>query len=769
MDRRLRPGFVAVNTAALWLATAAAASSLWPVYRSPQFVVLVAVSTVVGSAIAILGAVFRWRGYLTVLCTVGAYLLLGVPLAIPSRAIAGLLPSVQGVAELLAATALSWKQLLTIALPVGSYQAMLVPALILSLLSAVCGLSIALRARWGELAALAPAAVLIAGIVLGPGTASWPLPGSLGLLAVILLWLVWWRWYRRRRAIVLLAGAAGSDRRPVATAGRSAGGLRAMVGGLLIVAVACAGAAAAALALPPQRERAVLRSVIEQPFEPRDYPSPLSGFRSYEREGTAERAMLSVTGLPEGGRIRIATLDSYDGVVYSVGSARVSSESGSFTRVPYAVDQSAVSGRQVTIGVTVEGYQGVWLPSIGQLEDVSFDGADATELRDSFYYNDTGGTAAVVRGLSDGDSYTLRAVLPDQPDSLDGLRPGDASVPPIGVLPDELSSVLDGWVRDAETPADRLQAMLNGFAENGYLSHGVSAAEPASRSGHAADRVTQLLTDQRMIGDQEQYAVTAALMARQLGFPARVVFGFAPAEVDPSGTTTIRGSDVSAWVEVDTVQYGWVAVDPTPQPRQIPDEKPQDPATVARPQSPVQPPATEPERHDDQTRPEATQDQPDEPNQALVVLLGVLRVLGWSLVVLAVLIAPFAAVIAVKLRRRRRRRRAAAPVERISGGWREFEDALVDRGFSPPPAATRIETAAVVGGMQPLVLASVADRAVFAPDRVDDEQAEQVWRSVGDLVASLDAGSSRWKRLRAAVSLRSLRGYSGSTPSRRGD
>jgi hypothetical protein len=761
---------VVVNTVALWLATAIAATTLWPVYQSEQFVILMAVATVAGSAIAIIGAVFRWPGYLVLLSTVALYLAVGVQLAIPSMAIGGVLPSIQGIADLLAATALSWKQLLTITLPVGSYQALLVPALIIAMFSSVAGLSIALRARWGELATLAPVIVFLSGIVLGPDTAAWPLTASLGLLSVLLLWLVWWRWYRRRSAIRRLATqSAGAEGRGAGTAERSAGGLRAVLGALVIIALACGGAVAAAIAMPPERDREVLRSAIEQPFEPRDYPSPLSGFRSYQREGAAESTMLNVTGLPDGGRIRIATLDSYDGVVYSVGSATVSSESGLFTRVPYTFDQSAVVGDRVSVEVTIADYEGVWLPSVGKFVDVRFSGADATELRDSFYYNDTGGTAAVVGGLARGDSYTLTAVLPEQPAALDGLRPGSASVPPIGVLPEELSSVLDGWVRDASGAGAKLQAVVDGFAENGYVSHGVSEDEPPSRSGHAADRVTQLLTDQRMIGDQEQYAVTAALMARQLGFPARVVFGFAPEDVEGSGATAVLGSDVSAWIEVDTEQYGWVTVDPTPPLREIPEEQPQDPATVARPQSPVQPPPDEPEQRTTQVPPEASQDDPSELDPFLAVLFAVLRVLGWTLLALAILIAPFAAVIGAKLSRRRRRRRADTPLERISGGWREFEDSIVDRGFEPPPAATRTEVAAVVGGMQPLVLASVADRAVFAPDQADDAQAELVWRSVADLVASLDQDSTRRQRLLTAISLRSLRGYSGKRRSRSAD
>ncbi|MFW8745697.1 transglutaminase-like domain-containing protein, partial [Mesorhizobium japonicum] len=162
-----------------------------------------------------------------------------------------------------------------------------------------------------------------------------------------------------------------------------------------------------------------------------------------------------------------------------------------------------------------------------------------------------------------------------------------AQVPRVQVVPDGLAVHLDGYVQGKTTPGSRLLAAIDGMRQEGYISHGLSGSEPASRSGHAADRISELFTARQMIGDAEQYAVAGALMARQLGFPARVVFGFAPSQ---TGDVTVSGADVSAWIEVDTAQYGWVAIDPVPQVRPIPQETPQDPNKVARPESIVPPP-----------------------------------------------------------------------------------------------------------------------------------------------------------------------------------
>jgi hypothetical protein len=140
----------------------------------------------------------------------------------------------------------------------------------------------------------------------------------------------------------------------------------------------------------------------------------------------------------------------------------------------------------------------------------------------------------------------------------------------------------------------------------------------------------------------------------------------------------------------------------------------------------------------------------------------VLATVGWSLLVLLILFSPILVIVFLKSRRRRVRRRAPTPLEQITGGWQEFEDSVLDHGLEPPPAATRSEVATTVGGARPAVLAAVADRATFGPATPDETEAELVWRSVAELTASLDAGMTRWERLRSRISLRSLRRRSAS-------
>jgi len=756
--RRPTPVFVVVNTMLLWLALAIASVLTWPIYQGDALILMLAATILAGSAIAIAGAWFRWSSATVLLTTVGVFVLLGVPLAVPQEALSGVLPSLEGLRQLFVGVALGWKQLLTITLPVGSYQALLVPVFVLVLAATVLGLSLALRSRFGDLGVIAPLALFVFGIAFGPDYATQPLGVTLSLLVVSLLWLMWRRWYRRREAIDALATARTGGQAGAGASDHRIFGVRTVIGAVLILAIAGGAAASAAVLLPPEGRRTVLRTTIEQPFDPRDYSSPLSGFRRYLQQPTAEDVLFTVSGLPLDARIRIATLDTYDGVVYAVGDEDVNSASGSFTRVPLRFDQSAVNGEQVDVDIEIVGLTGVWMPTLGQLESVEFSGSRTTRLRDSFYYNDNGGTGAILGGLAAGDGYRLSAVLPDQPAlaQLAQLTPGSTNLPPLGVLPAELELVLSSYTAGVEGAGNQLVAMLDGLRLNGYISHGIDEEEPPSRSGHSADRVTQLLTDQRMIGDAEQYAVTAALMARQLGFPARVVFGFVPTDTQGAGPIAVRGDEVSAWIEVDTERYGWVTIDPTPPVREIPEELPEEPTVVSRPQQATPPQAADPADRIDETPLDSVQDDPDTLDAWLVVLLTVLRVLGWVALAAGILFAPFLFIIVSKWRRRRARRRAATPLGRIRGGWDEYRDAVLDHGFEPAPTATRREVAAKVGGGKATVLAAVTDRAVFAPAAVLEEDADKVWRAVVELNAGLDNGATRWQRWKALVSTRSL-------------
>ncbi|MFT2708557.1 transglutaminase-like domain-containing protein [Clavibacter zhangzhiyongii] len=784
------PGRTLVPVLAVALLTGLATAAFWPVHQDASFVRMAAITLAAGLAIALAGARLRWGSAVVAGTVLVAFLALGVPLAVPTRAVDGWRPTLAGLRDLVEGASLGVVRLLTIALPVGDYQALLVPAFALVLLGSVVGLTVALRSRRPELAVIPSLVILLAAAALGPDRSQGPdapdasgllVPVALAWLATALLWIARCRWRRRHRAVRRLGRQSGMPVESAADRRRS--GARAGASAAVVLAVALVAGVAATAAAPPDAARTGLRSTVEQPFDPREQVSPLSSFRTYWKQPAVDATLLTVRGLPAGGRIRLAALDTYDGVVYGVGGARGSVDasrtgqaSGTFARVPYRLDQTGVAGDDVTLDVVVGDYRGVWLPGAGRLERIGF-ADDGGRLADSFYYDDATATGAVLGGLSAGDAYEIQAVVASTPplEALADERPGDAVAPrPTGV-PDEVGARVDASVAAPDgataggadagpgtsaSPGAQLVAAISALRADGYVSHGVGDA-PFSRSGHSAERIADLLTTRPMLGDAEQYAVAAALMADDLGFPVRVVMGFAPGEAAVrealGGPVPIRGSDVTAWIEVDTASSGWVAVDPNPPVRDVPDALPDEPTEVARPQTVLPPPVEEQAEPEDRTPPDASRDDRPEADPALEALLAAVRVAGWSLLALGLAASPFLAVVGAKVRRRRRRRGAAAARDRVRGAWEEFRDGAVDRGLVRESPATRREVARLVGVGGARGLADVADEAAFAPGEVPDPLADAAWRRVDELATRMDAGRTRRQRLRALVSPASLR------------
>jgi len=751
-------GSAIVSTAMIVAVAATAMLPWWPVYESPAFVLAAGVAILSGAAIGFAGAVWSWPAWAVVSAIAAAYLVLGVPVAVPTSAYGGVLPTAEGLIELVAAVALSWKQLVTISVPVGSYQALLVPPFLLGLIATATAVTIALRTRRPSTALLPPAVLLVAGVVLGVVHDEVAFEAGVAFLIAAIAWLVRVGIGERRRAVVDRSGES------------TLVDVRRIVGATAVAAVALVGATAATSVLPPG-PRDVVRAELRPPFEPSDYDSPLAAFRAAFAPEVADVAMLRVTGLPAGAGLRIAALDTYDGIVYSVGDGDRAGASGQFSRLPYRLDQSATPGGRVRLDVEVLGYDGVWVPGIGQLERITFAGARASTLEDEFAYNDVTGTAGVRSGLEPNDRYAAESIAWIEPVDLADLRPGGAVLPDSPDPPDALLRLLDRWTRSSDEPGVRLAGVIEGFHREGYVSHGIGEDEVPSRSGHALDRIAELATAKPMVGDGEQYAVAAAMLARTIGFPTRVVVGYLPTDADADADadadsdavgTVFRSADLQAWIEVQSEDGAWIAVNPNPEVRPIPERQPDEPTVVSRPQSALPPPEDPTPVDDLAAEPDSGSEDPDRNDGWLDTILAVLRVAGIVLAALALLASPFLAVIAAKTRRRRLRRRAPTAEERIEGGWEEFADQATDYGYPMAQTATRAEQAAVVGGLGPAVLASVVDRAVFGPDGPEDGDDERVWAAVGELQRRMDEPRTWLERARARVSLGSLGGYAGS-------
>ncbi|MDY0907944.1 transglutaminase-like domain-containing protein [Microbacterium sp. CFBP9034] len=721
----------------------------WPTFGGPAYLPAAVGGALLGMGLAALCTWLRWGVLPLAGLTALTYFLFGGALALPHTTVAGVIPTLETLRQLGLGVVTSWKQLLTTVAPVAASDGHLLVPFLLSLLAGVLTTTFALRLRAPAWALVPAAAFLGAQIALGTSQPAVPVVQGIVFALVSAVWLaVRQSWQHGTGAVRL-----GDDTTPV----RGVVGRRLLLGGAVIAVATLVGVATSAFAAP-ESPRYVLRDVVIPPFDVREYPSPLQSFRALVRDFPDE-PLFSAAGLPEGARVRIAAMDAYDGTVYNV-SDQGAGTSSAFGPVRGNMSADA-EGTPATVHVEIAALDGVWMPEVGAVRSIAFDGDRADDLRRAAYYNEVTGTAVVTQPLGAGDSYTLESVIPASP-SDDALADQDfaaVSLPDQEGVPQEFAEVASEAVAEATTPVEKVRALQTMLAEGGFFSHGLEG-EVLSRAGHGAERISTLLGSDQMVGDDEQYATAMALLAREIGIPARVVMGFYPEEDQASQAVfTATGDSLHAWVEVAFEDAGWVTFDPTPPDDQVPndqttkpraDPKPQVLQPPPPPQQPVDLPPTVPDDRESE----------DESGLDLALLATIVAIALGVLALLALLAAPFIVIGALKAARRRRRRDAERAADRISGGWDELVDRASDYGTTVRPGGTRAEEAGVVATAfaEPRVgtLAERADLEVFGPRDPTPEDVTEFWRQVDEIVGGMGQTRSVWGRLAARLSVRSL-------------
>lgn len=724
-------------------------AGFWPTFGDGSYLAAAVGGAVLGMGLAALCTWLRWGILPLAGLTVAVYFLLGGALALPHTTALGVVPTLDTLAQLARGVVTSWKQLLTTVAPVAASDGHLIVPFLLSLVAAVLTASFALRLRRPVWALLPAAAFLAVQIALGTSQPAAPIVQGVVFALVAAVWLAMRQSWEHGTGAVPL----GDDATPV----RGIAARRLLLGGAVVAVAALIGVGASAVAAP-QTPRYVLRDVVIPPFDVRAYPSPLQSFRALVRDFPDE-PLFSVTGMPKEARVRLATMDAYDGTVYNV-SDEGGGTSGAFGPVRGNMSADA-EGTSATVHVEVGALDGVWMPEVGAVRSVEFGGERADELRRSAYYNEGTETAVVTQRLATGDEYTLETVVPSNPsdDALADAEFAPVALPDQQAVPTEFAEIASKAVAEATTPVEQVRALQTMLAEGGFFSHGLEG-EVLSRAGHGAERISTLLGSDQMVGDDEQYATAMALLAREIGIPARVVMGFYPEEDAAGGPVfTATGDTLHAWVEVAFEDHGWIVFDPTPPEDKVPNDQTTKPRADPKPQV-LQPPPPPQEPVDlPPTVPDDRESEDESTFDAALLALIIAIVIG-VLGLLALLATPFIVVGALKAARRRRRRDAERAADRISGGWDELVDRATDYGTPVRPGATRAEDAGVVGTAfeEPRVvtLAARADREVFGPAEPTPDDVAEFWRQVDEIVGGMGQGRSMWSRLGARLSVRSL-------------
>ncbi|MEV7799118.1 transglutaminase domain-containing protein [Microbacterium foliorum] len=782
-------GYVLVGVG---LATAAA----WPVYESPRALAVGLIGGLLGMAVAVLTRVLRWGMLIGSLAAAGTYLVVSVPLAIPS-ALSSIPAFLGGLRDAVLGVVLGWKQMLTLNPPLGEYQAVLIPFLVVMLFGTFIATLLVLEGgRRATIAVPVVTAMSVFGIAFGVSGTTAPvsvlgvaLPAprewliGVALFVTALVWLVGRSRLQRAQALRTVAAANISRRAtPVWLTIRR----HLLSAGLAVIALVAGFAVAPAAA--GWSDRSVLRDEVEPMIVVQQQASPLSAYRSWFAGGSLDDTVVQMEGDPGAlERLRLVTLDSYDGEDFHI------APDDRFSRLP----RTAMPGAgRVSLGITIgDAYRGIWVPSpAGLAEAPDFSGSRADALADGFHVNSGGDTAITVaeapgggEGLVPGDRYTVLVDAPAAPGEVSALQGGASN------LDTDLYPALTEWAEMQEQPrtgAGYLE-MIDRLRSRGYLSHALIDDDAAagwiaslkesegyafapSYAGHSAARIEELFTDMveqerragsdaapellvSAVGDDEQFSVAAALLAEHWGLESRVVIGARLAAAEevpgiPACTETCTGANMSAWVEVRGSGGEWMPVDTTPQFAMLPssitegEQLPEHPTVPEQPRSEaLDPPQAQSDSNNDAPPLETPQ------SEVLAFLLPILRAVGLGLLALALLALPFLVLLVAKRQRARTRRTAEDPEVRLAGAWEELVDVYADHDVSMDAEGTRTQRALSTDREAADRLAVLVDRAVFAEHPPTNDDASAAWAIVDAERAELAASGKWWHRIARRV------------------
>ncbi|MBP2329593.1 transglutaminase-like putative cysteine protease [Kibdelosporangium banguiense] len=728
-------GPLLAEVALVVVATAVGALVYRGFFATIEYLPVVGLACIGGAVTAAAAAGRRWNAWSTMLLAAGGFALFAT-YAVFGDTIEDGLPTSRTGSDLLHGVLGGWARMLTVEPPADAWAELLVTPALVVWSAVFTAVTLTLRTR-SLLAPVAPPlvafvlALLAAGSQPGKHTAA-----TVAFLTATLALIL----FRARRT------ATGGRTRHSPQPPRRTRSL--LTAGLTITASALSGIVGGhALPLASGQHRFDPRQLRPPPITLAATLTPLAKVKSQLIENPP-RALFTLRidreNASQISRVRTAALDAFDGTTWTTTDAYRAAGSH------LAIDPALTNARPVTAHIEVNDLPGPFLPVLGwpsrftaaqhNTGDIGFNGRSGVLVS----------TAPTLHGLR----YTLVGKISSHDR---GLPPAVPSTSPelahYRALPTNTPASLQVEARRLTgaqpTPYGQLSTL-----EQHLRSRPYSLGAPP---GHSYAAITRLLTDNTdNPGYAEQHAAAFTVLARALGYPARVAVGYRLHDYR-DGAYMVTTADAHAWPEVHFAGYGWVAFEPTdtsnttanppPPPPEIPLVAP--PPRLNPP--PIAPPATEPP-------PPAVGG-----NQPGFDWAGVLRGMVLLVVGLVALVTLATAVITIeKARRRRRRRHTHDHAARVLGAWHELIDRLAERGITCPVSLTAREVAqhadTALGPAASSVAAAapLATAAVFAPDHLDQRAAERAWHLAAQLHTDLYPRQVSLRRLRAAVDPRPL-------------
>jgi hypothetical protein len=244
-------------------------------------------------------------------------------------------------------------------------------------------------------------------------------------------------------------------------------------------------------------------------------------------------------------RWRLVVLDGFDGVTWSPPTAF--RRMGTTVALPASVTSPTVR-HTATVNVDLDQ---PWLPSQALPTTV----VGTAPLIDQ--------ESGVLYSAGDGNAETYQLTWAEP--QVDASRLGNAAIDPraaggfagLGEIPpgiEDLASRAVGGLR----PSVQAALVLERFLSDNYKL----ATGSKLPTGAGWPQLTSFLLHTKR-GTSEQFAAAYVVLARILGIPARIAFGYRGDQAVPGRPVTVRNRNVLAWPEVAVAGVGWVPLDPT--------------------------------------------------------------------------------------------------------------------------------------------------------------------------------------------------------------